>query len=309
MNGTVLSKKCGEAMQNDISEAQNRLKLAQKCEDLSTPHREILCEIIQSEIDDSLSGCYSDIPIQVYHHHLCSGYSSTTIKRMIEQSYNHWFVSKNSKSSVLRFGSAFHAFCNEPHLFENDYFIAPVSDKRSPEYKAAKKFASNKTVITSDEFKTIEIMSRKLFEHPDAAPLLNGAKNELTYFAKDKDTGLWKKCRVDAIKGRSISDLKTTQSASPISFAQDSRKYLYRVSASYYLEVVSEVVGDLYGDFYLIACESTEPNEIAVYRVADASIERSQIEIRQALQLIRTILDGGPKAWKGYSLGIKELSI
>lgn len=296
-------------MRNDKVEAQKRLIEAQKATDLTVFHKQILCDIISAEINGTLKGAYSDIPIQVYHHPLCSGYSSTTIKRLVEQSYNHWFVSKDEESKSLQFGSAFHTFSNEPHLFDEVYSVVPVDDKKTAEWRAAKKALPNKILLTSSEFKAIEIMSRKLFNHPDAGPLLKGAQFEVTFFSQDQETGLWKKCRTDAIKGGAVSDLKSTRSASPISFVMDSKKYLYRISAAFYLEVISEVYSKLYKDFYLIPCETAEPFECAVYRVSDFSIEKAQAEIRQALGTIRTILNEGEKAWRGYQLGIKEISI
>ncbi len=295
-------------MRNDITEAKKRLDLARKVDDLQPAHRDLLCDIINAEISDSLTGYYSDIPVQVYHHPLCTGYSSTTIKRLIEQSYNHrHLLNKNSKS--LRFGSAFHAFCNEPHIFDAEYLVLPVDDRKSSEYRAAKKASGNRIILTNSEFRSIETMSRKLYEHPDAAPLLTGAVHEQTYWVKDKKTGLWKKCRTDAKKGRAISDLKSCENASMMSFTYDAKKYLYRVSGAYYLEVVSEVEGEAHTEFYLIACEKSEPYEVSVYRIPEFSIERAQSEIRQALDLIRNILDQGDKAWRGYQLGIKEIAI
>lgn len=295
-------------MRNDITEARKRLEAARKVDDLSPAHRDLLCDIINAEISDELTGCFKDIPIQVYHHPLCSGYSSTTIKRLVEQSYNHRHLfNKNSKS--LRFGSAFHAFCNEPHIFDVEYLVLPVDDRKSSEYRAAKKTSENKIIMTNPEFRSLEVMSRKLYEHPDAAPLLAGAAHEQTYFSKDAKTGLWKKCRTDAKKGRAISDLKTCENASVMAFTYDAKKFLYRISGAYYLEVVSEVLGEIHTEFYLIACEKSEPYEVSVYRIPEFSIERAQSEIRQSLDVIRNILDQGERAWKGYSLGIKEIAI
>jgi len=296
-------------MQKDILDAQRRLSEAQKVVDLSPAHREILCDIISAELGGTLGGCYEDIPIQVYHHPLCTGYSSTTIKRMIEQSYNHWYLQQGKQSKPLRFGSAFHAFCNEPHNFEIDYQISTADNRRGRDFRELNQKYAGKIVLTAPEFKTIEVMSRKLFEHPDAAPLLKGAKFELTYFHYDSVHGLWKKCRLDAIKGMCISDLKTTQNASLDSFQRDGKKFLYRISAAYYMQIVSEVTGQNFHDFYLIACESEEPNEIATYRVRDQSIARANDEIDGCLKTIRAILDQGDKAWKGYALGIREIDV
>lgn len=292
-------------------EIKNRLNEAEKLTDLSAENKDILVQIINMELKGSLTGSYADVPSQVYHHPLCSGYSSTTLKRITEQSYNHWFVSRDEESKSLFFGSAFHAFCNEPEIFSQEYVISTADKRNSADYKAlAKKHEkSGVKILTAPEFKMIEVMSKKLFEHPDSAPLIKQAKSEIAFFSQDQETGLWKKCKLDSLKGRSISDLKTTTNAAPLSFASDARKYLYRVSASFYLEVVSEVTGVQHKDFYLIACENEAPHEVAVYRVDDGSIEKAQTEIRTALAKIKKVLTDGPNAWTGYATGIKDIAI
>lgn len=293
----------------DRKAAERRLRLASATTDLTPEHREILCQIIQAELDGTLAGCYADVPIQVYHHPLCSGYSSTTIKRIVEQSYNHWFVTKDTNSRALRFGSAFHAFCNEPHVFANEYVVLPFDDRRSAEFKDAKEKVGNKIIILNPEFRAIEAMSRKLLNHPDAAPFFTGSQFELTYFSKDAATGLWKKCRTDIKKGNKAADLKTCMNASMLAFAYDAKKFLYRISGSYYLEIITEVEESTHRDFILIPCEKVDPWEAAVYRVDDSSLDRAQTEIRNALGIIRNVLDQGDSAWGGYQLGIKDIAI
>lgn len=272
-------------------------------------HLDILRELQAMAACGTLRGCYADIPIDVYHHPECPGYSSTTIKRIIQRSYNHWYIARDENRQPLRFGNAFHCYVDDPELFRQLYQVAPTDRRNSAEWSAAKITAGEKILLTFNEFESIKVMSQKLYEHPDASPLLKDARSELSYFSVDQVTGLIKKCRVDAIKGRALSDLKSTLDASSTSFSWDSKKYLYRISAAYYLEIVSEVTGLRHNDFHLIACEKEEPFEIKVYRVSDASIEKAQEEIRQALQTIRTILVNGPSAWKGYQLGVEDIHI
>lgn len=292
------------------SEIKERLELAKKLTDISPQNRDILVQIIEMELRGTLKGSYSDIPNEVYHHNLCSGYSSTVIKRLYEESYNHWFEQKNDESDSLRFGSAFHAFCNEPFEFESNYIISHLDSRRGKEYQLlkAKASATGKTILMQDEFELIKLMSTKLFAHPDAAALVKNAKNELSFFSQDQETGLWKKCRVDGISGRSIYDLKTCLSAAASSFMSDAKKYLYRISASYYLEIISEVYNSIHRDFFLIACEKQKPNEIAVYKVHEHSLEKAQIEIRAVLNTILNIKIN-PNSWRGLPLGIKEIAI
>lgn len=293
------------------NEIKNRLSLAEKVDDLSAENKDILIQIIQRELNGNLTGSYYDIPNEVYHHNLCSGYSSTTIKRILKSSFNHWYVSKNDSTSALKFGSAFHAFCGDPDDFQAKFSIGQFDSKREKEFKTfvSDQKSVGKTVISRSEFDLLKLMSVKLFNHPDATPLIKGAKNEVTFFSQDQKTGLWKKCKVDGINGGSVYDLKTCVSAAPSSFVRDARELLYRISASYYLEVISESMNSLFEKFYLIACEKDAPNEVAVYRVDESSLERAQQEIRDTLDIIYKIKIDPENAWKGYQLGKQRIVI
>lgn len=268
----------------------------------SKNNQEILMTLISMANKDQLSGCFADIPPEVYHDRRCPGFSSTQLKGILKKSYRHWELEASVDSEATRFGTAFHCFVNEPETFVNTYQI--IHGKKSQAFLEA-----GKTALMDDDFKTIEVMSKKLFAHPDAGPLLSGAQNELTYFSRDKETGVLKKCRVDAIKDHVISDLKTCPDASPEAFGRDSRKWMTRVSAAYYLEVVSECLGTHLNKFHLIACEKNDPFEIAVYKVSDRSIQRGSQEVRKALKVIQNVIENPGDAWKGYELGIQELDI
>lgn len=276
---------------------------------LTAEQADILEELKSMDAADTIAGCYNDIPNVVYHHPECPGYSSTTLKRIIAQSYNHWFEKQEERDDSLVFGSAFHVYNNEPHNFDQEFIIAPTSEKRSAEWKAVAAMAGGRAVLSREDFETVKVMSVKLMEHPIARDLLNGSQRELTFFSRDQETGLLKKIKVDAYKPMLPSDLKSTMNASPQAFARDSRKFLTRVSAAFYCEVLTDHFQKIHRDFYLIACEKVEPREIAVYRVDDDSIDRGVEDVRRALRIIRRVLDGGIASWKGYDLSVTNISI
>lgn len=278
---------------------------------LSTEHQNILTTLIEMEKAGTLGGIYSDIPMQVYHHPKCPGYSSTTLKRIVDRSYNHWFYSKDDGSNSLRIGSAFHTFVEDAAIFREEFAISPSDTRNSAEYKKTVKENPNKTIITSDEFQLISSMEKKLISHPDAVRLIKGAVKEQTFFAQDPETGIWLKCRPDLHQRAElqVSDFKTCANASESAFTYDAKKYLYRVSAAHYLNVITLVTNVIHRDFNLIACEKETPNDIAVYRVDERSIVRGEEEVRKALTIIDSVNKKGPEAWTGYVLGIKDIVI
>lgn len=249
----------------------------------------------------TLTGCFADIPADVYHHVSCPGISSTQLKGIIKKSLRHFSTEKRRETAALNFGTAFHCFVNEPELFLSTYQIVHGVGTET--------LMAGRIALDLSDFDTIQVMQKKIFEHPDAGPLLTDAQFELTYFSVDSETGVLKKVRVDAIKNKIVSDLKSCGDASAESFARDARKYLYRVSGAYYLEVVSEVIGEKLNQFCLIACEKLAPHEINVFRISDQSLQKANLEIRAALEVIRNVSEQGDKAWSGYGLGIKDLYI
>ena len=237
---------------------------------------------------------FDDIPNEVYH--ACVGVSSSTIKKIYSQSFAH-LSGGNKKSVPFRFGSAFHIFNNEPELFETLYKVSKRESKSEPREN-----------ITFLSFEKITKMSENIMKHPEASKLVTGAKSEISFFSRDKETGILKKCKVDGIsKNNELYDLKTCEDASPSAFGNDARKWLYRISAAYYLNIVSEVLETCLRDFYLIPSEKVDPHACAVYKVDQRSLSKADGEIRETLLKIKE-KNSNPDYFNGYS-GIKELVI
>ncbi len=266
-------------------------------------HAHLLKTLQNLALEDKLMGCFADIPNEVYHHPACPGVSSTTLKSVLSKSLIHLETDRNKKSKAMDLGTGFHLFINEPDVFQNTYQLIP---DRGNSF-----LHPGKQAMTESEFLTIKAMAEKLFKHPDAAPLLVGAQCELTFFSKDKETGLWKKCKVDIFPpgSSSLADLKSTRAVGAEAFMRDCRKLLYRISGAYYLEIVSEVLEKYMRDFYLIACDNQDPYEIQVHRIHDASIAQGEMEVREALRKIKKLQEQGTTAWRGYDLGINDIRI
>lgn len=252
---------------------------------LKPEHELILKNLVELAHQGRLEGRFDDIPIEVHHHPECPGVSSTFAKNMVLRTPNHKskFVDK-----ALIFGSAFHCFANEPHLFKQTYLNNPH------------------LALGAEDLRCIEAMNKKLKSHPDVMPLYENCSHEHTFFARDPKTGILMKARPDGYQDSTgiIWDIKTTQNASRSSFSFDAKKYLYRISAAWYLRVISLVQGFQHNDFYLIPCEKLDPYEVAVYRVDQSSISRANEEIDSVLEKI-----ANPGGWMGYPLGVTDLAI
>lgn len=244
-----------------------------------------------------LIGAYDDIPIEAYH--AGPGISSTRIKALVEASYSlkrMETILADKEGTHFKFGAALHLYESSQKEFHETYSIG--------------KKVLNKITLSPEDMSAIIAMTTKLYKHPEAAPLLIGAKKETTFYTIDKETGLLIKCRTDALPPglRAVADLKSTKDASKIAFERDCRKFLVRISAAHYLDIVTAVYEQEYKDFWLIPIEKFQPHDVTTYRVKDASIEYARTEIRKALGLLAAA-KANPNMWQGYELGLKELSI
>lgn len=241
---------------------------------LAVREESILQNLISLASAGQLHGCYSDIPESVYNDPRCPGLRSGDIKEIVSKSYSLWQSAPKKDSSAFEFGRDFHAV------------MEGVVETIDPMMKA---------------------MRAKILSHPEARDLVLGSQMERTYFSVDQETGLLKRCRADLYTQQGIvADYKTTKSAATDSFIRDARKYLYRISAAFYLEIISEVMGQVHRDFRLIAVEKALPFEVAVFKIDERSISKGEEEVRMALRLIRNVREHN--AWSGYPLG-QEIQI
>ena len=247
-------------------------------------HLEILNELILMEKRGTLKGCF-DIPNEVYQSPKCPAIRSGAIKEVISRSYSHYAASTSvKKTKALQFGSQFHQF------MEGD-----------------------PTGIGNEDLLSMTLMKQKIDRHPEVQKLLEGdSKTELTFFSIDQETGLTKRCRADKFNQNSekawILDWKTTENAAPEPFARDCRKYMYRIAAAYYLEIISEVLGFYVRDFYFCATEKEDPHECALYRADDRSIAKGEEEVRKGLRIFQNVYQN-KSAWRGYETKISDLLI
>jgi len=253
---------------------------------MTPEHKQILGSLIELHSKGELIGAFDDLPIEVYHHKDCPGISSTQLKMVMKKSITHWEECRYQDSEEKAFGRIFHNYISEPNLIGKG------------NYKA-------KDIILAST------MFENMRKHPTAKALLNGAQFEVSFFSKDQETGLLKKCRADLIHfdERIVGDFKSTRDASLDSFTYDCKKFGYRTSAAYYLEIISEAMGERFEDFRLIASEKEPPNQTAVYRIHEKSIQEAQIEIRAGLNKIKEAIDRGDYAWKGYSQNVTDIII
>lgn len=206
-------------------------------------------------------------------------------------------------------GSALHTRVLEPHLFEQEYAVAPHCDRRTREGKETwarfEAEAGDKTLLKADDVVQITAMAEAMHRHPATKLLLKGGKAEQSYFWTDAETGEKCKCRPDfhSADRRIIVDVKTTEDASPAAFMRKSvLTYRYHVQAAFYMQGMPEAEV-----FVFAVVEKKAPFAAACYTLPAKLIERGLEDARADLRRIAECR--ATNTWPGYGDEVQELEL
>lgn len=96
-----------------------------------------------------------------------------------------------------------------------------------------------------------------------------------------------RKARPDFLRqGHIIVDVKTTIDAEPGWFAKEIGNRMYHVSAAYYLDVVSSVLGQKFDQFIILAVEKSPPYGVSVHLLDEGSVEAGRVLYKRALKIL-----------------------
>ena len=213
-------------------------------------------------------------------------------------------------TAAMVIGSALHTRVLEPHLFDDEYAVAPQCDRRTKEGKVIwadfEQEVAGKTLLKAEDALQINAMAEAVRRHPAARVLLNkSGKAEQSYFWTDDDSGIECKCRPDfhTDDRRIIVDVKTTEDASPSKFLRSSvLQWRYHVQAAFYMQGVPEA------EVFLFAVvEKKPPFAVAVYSLPAKLLERG---LEEAKADLRTIAEcRAADKWPSYSEEVQELQL
>ena len=204
-----------------------------------------------------------------------------------------------STSKALAFGSAFHTYCLEPHLFDDECAVCPNVDRRTKAGKATwagfLDASSGKVVVQESELEQMDRMIDALHDHTGAASLLFGDGNEyeMTYISNPKDemaesmTSESLKGRIDVVNksGGMLIDLKTCQDASPDAVSRTVLTYGYHIQAAFYSHLHRQVYGEN-PTFHFVFVEKEAPHGILVATLDDEWLEYGAAECQRGIQAV-----------------------
>jgi len=237
-------------------------------------------------------------------------------------------------TEAILFGSAYHCYILEPHIFEEEYCIwddhsiceqlvgegykSPRLTKAYKEWEESEmRVIGDKKLIQKPDFERIREMKNKLFSHPYAKMLLTNGEPEVglkgTLYTDYGEINI--KLKPDYIKAGKhlIVDLKTARDASFDGFTKDAAKLSYHIQAAFYSDILQKSTDGQPQTFIFIAQEKVSPYAFNLFECSHQFIAQGRYEYEMLLMLYKKCLD--TDYWPGYQVfcsnryGLLELNL
>ncbi len=239
----------------------------------------------------------------------------TTLKRCPEL-YKLEYIDhaiEREETEQMKFGSLVHCLTLEPEQFELRYYVAAKVDRRTKEGKATAAQqeidADGKIVIDMEFYRKACKIADAVFANEQVGPVLLSSLGEPEVFLSFKWSGLDCKAKIDWLTmcGDLIIDIKTSQNASPESFAKSVIEYGYHRQAAFYSEAVLQNRGVL-PRFIFAVVSTTEPYLCGCYELDSNALDIGRIEIEALIQELKQRTESNDWASE-FTKGINVLQL
>jgi hypothetical protein len=257
-------------------------------------------------------GMYLNVPESQYHAaDAKSLVSNSALSAFSARSPMHYAWSllqpPEPPTPAMALGTAAHvAILEGREAFDQRYVVLPdFGDMRSSTRRAerdewiSKSARDGKTPITKDDADTVWSMREAVMAHPIARKLLADGSPEVTAVWRDRQTGRPCKARADWLHKHDglFVDLKTTDDASPETWARKAAGLRYHVADAFYSNGF-DAVGAHIDTFAFLVVERDPPHGVAVYVLDDtARLKGEELYMRDLAALHECI---ETNRWPGY---------
>ena len=221
---------------------------------------------------DTSSGLFSE-PIEEYHNQRAIGSSLLrTFMKSKAQFWNLWLNGDSKKTDALRIGSALHCLVLEPEKFNDGFAVGPEGvNRRTKVWAQFCEDNEDKETLTADQMVLVKGMANSIKASGLASGLLEGSHKEQSARVK-LTNGMTIQCRPDAIKQNAVIDIKTCCSVNKFNY--EVKSFGYHVQAAFYYFILRNIMPEEYenADFYFIAVDKTDVNEVLVTGIDNASL-------------------------------------
>ena len=229
-------------------------------------------------------GLMAGVPNEEYH--AADGISKSGLDLIAKSPAHYACRSFSAGTRNMQIGSATHAAILEPDVFDKQYHIIQVSDRRQKAWKDAVAHYGEAFCLLPSDAANILAMRDAVNDNEQARKLVSGqGYRELSARAKDPQTGALVRCRYDLLAYGMAVDLKTTQSAIKEDFSRSVMTYRYHVQAALYSDVYEWITGNPLEAFWFVAVEPQPPYTVACYLLDDDAIDFGRHEYRKDLNV------------------------
>jgi len=220
-------------------------------------------------------------------------------------------LTEHADTEALAFGRALHVAVLEPHLFDEQFVIAPKINKRTTVGKAAwaDLQSSGKAVLSESDGEAIAGIKASIKAHPAASQILGlSSDREASIFWNDVETGVACKARMDVTcpAMAAVVDLKSTKDASIFEFSKSLLNFGYHYQAAHTLAGCAALKIP-FDSFIFIAVEKEPPYAVAVYQIDEESLLFGALKVQELLRLYKACEASG--VWPAYPYQIQKISL
>lgn len=164
-------------------------------------------------------------------------------------------------------------------------------------------------ILTADEFKQVETCAASVRDHKVAAQVLKKGLAEHEIQWTEPETGILCRGRIDFLRPKEVVDLKSTHEESVWGFTRHATTRLYHAQLAWYHDGAI-AARKLQPDAQLpilVSVQTTEPYDVAVYRLTKVSLEAGRVLYRDLLLKYRDCL--GAEHWPGIAPALLDFDV
>jgi exodeoxyribonuclease VIII len=207
-------------------------------------------------------------------------------------------------SAAMGLGRAAHSRILAPEQYSASVAVKPdgmsFATKDGKAWRAAHE---GRDIVSADMAAAVERMAEAVERCPEAAALLaDAAEIETPHVWPDADTGLICKCKPDLVTAAGVVvDLKTAADVTPRGFARQCASLYYHAQLAFYMRGTAAAGKRSADHAYLIAVQSVEPFDCAVYRLGPSELVVGEALCRKWLAMVKSCAD--ENVWPGVNGG------
>lgn len=218
--------------------------------------------------------------------------------------------SEGTDSKEADLGTVIHTLILEPHRKDKALVVVDAKDWRTKAAQEAREAAKaeGRIAILPAVLAQAEGAVAAVMAHPVAAHLLAKGRAEQSWFAKDKETGLYRKARTDFYNAqRIIVDIKTVGSAAPDFLQRRVFEGGWFQQAPWHCDVVERVEGSPAAGYCWLIVEQKPPHCVVVRRPPDTVLMHGHRVNQRAFAVFARCAKTGQ--WPGWSDTIEDLTL